>query len=84
MTRDSFPFGATGRGAMSTQNVATPQASYFAGSHPSTTTSFWDGNTIIHDLRFVVKGTIIPEPSAIALAANAAFGVIGLMAGRRS
>jgi hypothetical protein len=48
----------------------TSQASFFIGRFPTLTTSRWDTDPALHNFRFVIMGTVIPEPTTATLIAT--------------
>jgi hypothetical protein len=66
-------FGAMGKGIMPNTNTDTVQASYFIGSFPSLDTSMWK-NAAPSNVRFVVMGTEVPEPTTFVIALMAVMG----------
>jgi hypothetical protein len=74
-------FGATGFGSMANDNVDTPAANYIQGT-ATPSGGFWE-NSGIQGVRFVITGTVVPEPSAIALLGVGMAGLISYRCGRR-
>jgi hypothetical protein len=73
----SGQFGASGVGAMPSDNIDIPgQASYFGWWN-----NVWNNDSISNE-RFVVYGEVVPEPSTLTLFAMA-FGAIALLMWRR-
>jgi hypothetical protein len=72
-------FGATGDGAMPGMSGNIGQPSYFIGAIHSTdgTDQNWnDDDPNITNMRFVILGNAVPEPSTIALLATGALGLL--------
>jgi hypothetical protein len=65
-------FGGVGVGQITRGNPETAQASYFLGSFPNTTTNLWRNESGLVNMRFLVYGTTVPEPTAAVLATLAA------------
>ena len=63
-------FGVSGNAVMYRESPDTLQASYFQGSYhlPDGRNDIWLNSDYLQKLRFVVTGTVVPEPSTIVLA----------------
>jgi hypothetical protein len=55
-------FGATGFGSMANNNIDSASANYFQGD-----SGFWQNSSQVQNVRFVITGTVVPEPSVTAL-----------------
>jgi len=76
-------FGATGEGGMPFMSGDIGNPSYFIGQINDTTgaNQNWNnGDSNLHNIRFVVIGNVVPEPSTFALAA---LGAVALLSVRR-
>ncbi len=77
-------FGATGNGGVSRQHVETLQASFFQGSIESTTSNgVWNNDSGLHNERFLVFGTTVPEPAASMMVILSGCIVISVNRNRR-
>lgn len=69
-------FGATGKGQMPRGNHDTSQASYFIGEFPNINNSGWRNESGFRNMRFLVTGTVLPEPTTYGMLAFGAFAVL--------
>ena len=62
-------FGAYGWATMPNRHADTSQASFFWGSPRADNYIAWANSSGHHNLRFLVNGTVVPEPSTLLLTA---------------